>query len=137
MKFINFYSKIMFLLLPIVLYGSENNTFNYKIIRNDESLGRSPMYIVFDSQLYKEGGVTFYYPECLFSTAPTVQVLLESGFSITPATYIAEVVSNSPTETVVMVYEISTREGKVFVTEVLAGSVTVSLNATERIDKNK
>lgn len=133
MKYINFYLVIIACLLSIFCYGTEKNRFISEKIKIGKTPTRSPMYLVVDSQLYVTGGVTFSYPACLFSSAPTVQVLLESDPVIVPPTYIAEVVSNSSTQTVVMVYQVSTIGGVVSVTEVPAGSVTVSLNASETL----
>lgn len=131
MKYINFYLIAVISVLPIFCYGAEKNRFVSEKIKIGKTPTRSPMYLVIDSQLYVTGGVTFSYPACLFSSAPTVQVLLESDPVVVPPTYIAEVVSNTSTETVVMVYQVSTIGGVVSVTEVPAGSVTVSLNASE------
>jgi len=89
------------------------------------------MYLVLDQQLYTAGGITFTYPSCMFTNPPTVQVLIEPNPLNQNSNFLVEVITNSTTETVVMVYEAHYTGESIVVTEADSGSVLVSLNAQE------
>lgn len=81
-----------------------------------------------DTQSYTTGGITFTYPSGWFTQPPMIQVTLQQNVShATTLTYTAEVVSNSTTSTVVMVYEINAG----VVSDAPTGVVTIIISAVD------
>jgi hypothetical protein len=90
------------------------------------AITHTSIYIISDSQDYTGGGLTFSYPADLFNIAPVVQVSIQQNTPhATNMSYVAEISSNNPTETTVMVYEV--HEG--IISQAPTSSVTVNLFA--------